>query len=57
MNKFSFLKCFFRFHKYEIYKEEDVVNSRGNIIGKTIISRCVHCGNIKKDYIELIKYM
>lgn len=39
-------KCF-NLHKYEIIKEEDKTDRKGNVIGKIIISKCSNCGRIK----------
>ena len=39
--------CAFGLHKFEVYKEEKLSDTRGNIIGKVIINRCTNCGNIK----------
>lgn len=55
MNKLQDLKCFFRLHKYEVYKEEEYKNIYGNIIGKVIISKCSNCGKIKSTIIETVK--
>lgn len=55
MNKLQDLKCFLRLHKYEIYKEEEYKDGRGNIIGKVIISRCSNCGKIKSIIVETVK--
>lgn len=55
MNKLQDLKCFLRLHKYEIYKEEEYKDVRGNIIGKVIISRCSNCGKIKSIIVEMVK--
>lgn len=38
-------------HKYEITKEENKTDKKGNIIGKVIISRCTNCGRIKQNTI------
>lgn len=38
-------------HKYEITKEENKTDKKGNIIGKVIISRCTNCGKIKQTTI------
>lgn len=45
---------FFNLHKYEIIKQEDLHDARGNIIGFVIVSRCINCGKIKhhKVYTE-----
>ena len=43
-NKFA---CAFGLHKFEVYKEEKLSDTRGNVIGKVIINRCVDCGSIK----------
>lgn len=50
----SSIKCKFGFHKYDIYKEEDFLSQRGNVIGKIIISRCVNCGKIHIDKFRVI---
>lgn len=50
------IKCLFGFHKYEVYKEEQVSDYKGNIIGKVIISRCSECGKLKNHYVETVKY-
>lgn len=41
------IACAFRLHQFEVYKEEKLSDVRGNIIGKVIINRCIHCGRIK----------
>lgn len=41
------IMCALRFHKYEVYKEETIVDVRKENIGKLIICRCQHCGKIK----------
>lgn len=38
-------------HKYEIIQEEKRTDSKGNIIGKVIVSRCYNCGKIKQTII------
>ena len=45
---------FLNLHKYEIIKEEDKLDPKGNRIGRVIISRCANCGKIthKTIYIE-----
>ena len=55
MNKLQDLKCFLHLHKYEIYKEEECKDVRGNVIGKIIISRCSNCGKIKSIIVETVK--
>lgn len=55
MSKFQDLKCLFRLHKYEVYKEEELKDVRGDIIGKVIINRCINCGKIKYTIIETVK--
>lgn len=49
------LKCFFRLHKYEVLKEEELKDYRGDVIGKVIISRCANCGKIKATKIKIIE--
>ena len=39
---------FFGLHKYEVYKEEQLIDLKGNVIGKVIINRCNNCGKIRK---------
>lgn len=50
------IKCLFGIHKYEIYKEEEVTDIKGNLIGKVIVSICTKCGKIKTNYIDKVKY-
>lgn len=42
---------FFGVHKYEIFKEEELKDVKGNVIGKVIISKCNNCGKIKRTKI------
>lgn len=42
---------FLGLHKYEILKEENLNNKRGDIIGIVIISKCSNCGKIKQTTI------
>lgn len=44
-------KCLFGLHKFEVYKELDLQDVRGNTIGKTIITKCIKCGKIRKKNI------
>lgn len=37
---------FFNLHKYEVIKEENKLDPKGNVIGKILISRCTNCGKI-----------
>lgn len=46
LNSQSKWKCLIGLHQYKIHKEEYLTDVRGNIIGKIIINRCVHCGKI-----------
>lgn len=55
MGKNQDFKCLIGLHKREVYKEEDVINIRGEKIGKIIISRCSNCGKLKTTYIETLK--
>lgn len=50
------IKCLFGLHKYEVYKEENIEDARGNVTGKTIINRCKNCGKIKENKIYLVEY-
>lgn len=47
MSKYSSIKCFFRLHQFEVYKELELTNVRKDVIGTVIVSRCAHCGKIK----------
>lgn len=42
---------FLNLHKYEIIEEEKRTDSKGNVIGKVIISRCINCGKLKQTII------
>lgn len=37
---------FFQAHKYQIHKEIDKLDVKGNKIGIVIISKCANCGKI-----------
>ena len=45
------IKCFVGLHKYEVYKEKDIKNPYGTVIGTSIISRCSNCGRIKENIV------
>lgn len=45
--KQNILCRFLGLHNYEIIKEENKYDAKGNVIGKIIISRCIYCGKIK----------
>ena len=55
MNKIDSIKCKFGLHKYEVYKEEEFIDVRKDVIGKVIISRCSICGKIHVDKIRTIE--
>ena len=42
---------FLNFHKYEIFREETLLNKHGDIIGTVIISKCSNCGKIKQTVV------
>ena len=48
-------RCFFELHKYEVYKEENILDARKEICSKAIINRCSNCSKLKTTYIELLK--
>lgn len=52
LNSQSKWKCLFGLHQYKIHKEEDFTDVRGNVIGKIIINRCIHCGKIHDTVIR-----
>lgn len=41
------IMCLLWLHKYEVYKEETIVDVRNEEVGKLIICKCQHCGKIK----------
>lgn len=41
----------FNLHKYEVLREETMLNRHGDVIGTIIISRCTNCGKIKDTHI------
>lgn len=49
------LMCILGLHNYEVIKEEDLVMF-DKVIGKIIISRCIHCGKIKEYVYHTVKY-
>lgn len=48
-------KCFFGLHKYEIYKEEVIIDIAHNVVGKIIITKCINCGKLKSFRITTIQ--
>lgn len=55
MTKIDSIKCKFGLHKYEVYKEEELIDVRKDVIGKVIISRCSVCGKIHVDKVRTIE--
>lgn len=55
MAKIDSIKCKFGFHKYEVYKEEELTNVWKDVIGKVIISRCSVCGKIHIDKVHTVE--
>lgn len=54
MDENNSIKCLFRFHNYEVYKEIELVNVRKDVIGMIIVSRCTRCGKIKTTEIHSV---
>ena len=54
MSKYSSVKCFFRLHQFEVYKELELTNVRKDVIGTVIVSRCAHCGKIKSTEVRTV---
>ena len=54
MNENSSIKCLFRLHNYEVYKEIDLIDVRKDVIGTIIVSRCTRCGKIKTTEIRSV---
>lgn len=48
------LRCWFGLHKYEVYKQEDIKDVHGHVIGIIIISRCTNCGKLNAKYIYTV---
>ena len=42
---------FFGLHKFEVLQQENKTDTKGNVIGIVIISRCSNCGKIKAETI------
>lgn len=55
MNKLQSFKCAIGLHEYEVYETMDSTDIRGNIVGKIIINRCIHCGKIKYVNIRIVE--
>lgn len=47
--------CLFRLHKYEVYKETDIKNIRGEVEAIAITSRCKVCGKMKTHIVSTLK--
>lgn len=54
MNENNSIKCLFRLHNYEVYKEIDLIDVRKDVIGTIIVSRCTCCGKIKTTEIRTV---
>lgn len=54
MNENNSIKCLFRLHNYEVYKEIELINVRKDVIGIIIVSRCTRCGKIKTTEIHSV---
>ena len=54
MDENNSIKCLFRLHNYEVYKEIELVNVRKDVIGMIIVSRYTRCGKIKTTEIHSV---
>jgi hypothetical protein len=54
MNENNSIKCLFRLHNYEVYKEIDLIDVRKDVIGTIIVSRCTCCDKIKTTEIRTV---
>lgn len=54
MDENNSIKCLFRLHNYEVYKEIDLIDVRKDVIGTIIVSRCTRCGKIKTTEIHSV---
>lgn len=54
MDENNSIKCLFRLHNYEVYKEIELVNVRKDVIGMIIVSHCTRCGKIKTTEIHSV---
>ena len=54
MNENNSIKCLFKLHNYEVYKEIDLIDVRKDVIGIIIVSRCTRCGKIKTTEIRTV---
>lgn len=50
------IKCLIGLHKYEVLKEEPIVNATKDVVGKVIICRCNNCGKIITIKIITVNY-
>lgn len=48
-------KCWFKLHKYEVYKELPILNNTGGQIGTIVVSRCSECGKIRQTRIYTVE--
>lgn len=46
-------KCFIGVHKYDVFKEIDVVDGNGLKLAYIVVSRCTNCGKIKENRIRI----
>lgn len=46
--------CFIHGHKYQIIERHDLLDDRGLVVGKVIVSRCQTCGRITVKTIYIV---
>lgn len=47
--------CLFGKHQYEVYKEVEMKNTRGETEAIAIVSRCKYCGKVVHHIVPTIK--
>lgn len=47
-------RCAFGLHKSDVYKQEDIKDVYGHVIGIAIITRCNNCGKICVKYVYTV---
>lgn len=50
----SDFKCFIGLHKFEVFRQDALVDGRNIGIGFVVTNRCVNCGKIKDEKVHTV---
>lgn len=51
----NIVRCFIGLHQYEVYKEIEIKNIRGEVEAINIVSKCKNCGKLKNHIVPVLK--